>query len=205
MGELFEKSGFGISDNSIENVLNPFNGWRLPTRRDWITIFNDRIGSTVYTSATSSLNNVTFSNVSVSDTSYYQSTISGMLLFPDYLEISGGADIKKGTTSSSLTNTQLNFYLNKGCIFLPCCGHYSPNNFSSMGSYGMYGSSSSNGSLNSEYYHLLQISNSSVITSTAKKDSTGRHCAIILVRDAPLLSRLRSIEKYLYTKNTSIS
>ena len=38
MGALFEKSGFATSDGDIENLLDPLDGWRMPTSAEWTTL-----------------------------------------------------------------------------------------------------------------------------------------------------------------------
>ena len=54
MGQLFEKKNFNSSDGDIDNLLDPFSGWRLPTNTEWAAMTTNtsaRDGSTVNGSA----------------------------------------------------------------------------------------------------------------------------------------------------------
>ena len=127
MGELFEKEGYFIEDDgNIDNLLDPFNGWRLGSVSEWNSIFGEtRSGSTV-----NDVENVHYALIRLTDSR------SGFLVFPDGETISGktllvvdGNTISGGMESdikftSNVTNSELETYLSQGCVFLPTCGFY---------------------------------------------------------------------------------
>lgn len=126
MGELFEKEGYTTSDGDIDNLLDPFDGWRLPTNTELEEIFgveedgqfwSERTGSTV-----NGRSRAFWSDVRVSDVTFPDKTVLGLLLYPDG-EIIAGAEIDNfnGTSMNafSLTKNELNEYISQGCAFLP--------------------------------------------------------------------------------------
>ena len=126
MGELFEKEGYFIEDDgNIDNLLDPFNGWRLGSVSEWHSIFGTtRSGSTV-----NDVENVHYALIKLTNTR------SGFLVFPDGETISGkslrvvdGNSISDGmddiTFTSNVTNSELETYLSQGCVFLPVSGYY---------------------------------------------------------------------------------
>ena len=127
LGELFEKSGFNSGeDGDIENLLDPLDGWRLPTKNEWEMILTTdssiREGSTVNGST-----NKHFALVQLTDSTYsYSSTPYGLLIFPDGLTITGKAlsGMDNNTMTSGITEAELNTYLTAGCVFLPASGYY---------------------------------------------------------------------------------
>ena len=125
MGELFEKSPFTISDGNIDNLLNPFDGWRIPTTDEWNMLITDdptvRPGSTVN---------------GISNVLHLHGTISGtrmgyILLFPDGKTITGPTfsyynDYQTNNDyRCTLSENEINDYISKGCICLPGIGFYS--------------------------------------------------------------------------------
>lgn len=133
MGELFEKDGFTASDGSIENQLNPLNGWRLPTKAEWDAIFGrtTRTGSEVNGSA-----GKYFARISLLGIGYagISSQTFGILFFPDNEIISGKAFNYDYLTP--MTVLELNAYLEQGCIFLPASGQYEYNGYGYWGGLG---------------------------------------------------------------------
>lgn len=128
MGQLFEKANFSASDGDIENLLNPLDGWRLPTLAEWCTLTTgaspgtSRAGSKVNGSqgakyARIQLTGVTYSSVTNPD---------GLLLFPDKRTITGKAlsGVNNMTKTTGVTTVELDAYLEQGCVFLPDMGEY---------------------------------------------------------------------------------
>lgn len=128
VGNIFETS-FNYSANiDIENVLDPFDGWRLPTYAEWLTITTgtspgiSREGSTVNGNP-----GVKFALVNVTDFTY------ALLLFPDGKTITGAALNDYANTSNSnrssivsnLSYAEVNEYVDQGCAVLAAEGYYS--------------------------------------------------------------------------------
>lgn len=120
MGQLFEKADFNVSDGHIDNLLDPLDGWRLPTKTEWEAITTNtsaREGSTVNGSINKHYALIQLIGVSFSVYSY----INGLLIFPDGKTIIGkplsGAD--NNTQTTGVTESELNVYLSQGCVFLP--------------------------------------------------------------------------------------
>ena len=130
LGKIFEKTNFTKADGDIDNLLNPLNGWRLPTRAEWCTLTTGespgtaRTGSTVNGIAGCKFALIRLSGYKV--TNIYGSNIYGLLLFPDgktiYCKQLNG--INNNTINIGITITELNFYLEQGCVFLPSFGMY---------------------------------------------------------------------------------
>ena len=126
MGELFEKTDFSDSDESIENNLDPFGGWRLPTQEEWekvVTNASVREGSTV-----NGTPNAHWAFIRLTGVTFEGSTTPyGLLVFPDGKTITGKTlvgvdDVSNSTTG--VTSAELNAYLEQGCLFLPCASFY---------------------------------------------------------------------------------
>ena len=139
MGELFEKSGFSTSDGDIENILDPLDGWRLPSDSEWEALVGTtRTGSTVNNSS-----NKHYALIQLTGVTYAgSSTPNGLLIFPDGETITGAtlSNMDNSTVNTSITESQLNEYISQGCIFLPAGGHYS-GSWSSGGDGVFYGGS----------------------------------------------------------------
>lgn len=145
MGELFEKSGFSSSDGSIENTLNPLDGWRLPTRAEWCTLTTgaspgtSRAGSTVNGNSGAKYALIQLTGVAHASSP----TPIGLLLFPDGKTITGKtlSGINNTTQTTGVTASELNAYLEQGCVFLPEGGYCYVGDWDYGGSYGSYWSS----------------------------------------------------------------
>lgn len=124
MGQLFEKADFSTSDGDIDNLLDPFDGWRLPSKTELENIFigSSRDGSTVNGNTNKHFAFIQLTGVTHADSD----TPNGLLLFPDGETIVGKSlsvmdDLTKTT---DVTLEELNIYLNQGCVFLPASGFY---------------------------------------------------------------------------------
>ena len=160
MGALFEKTGFTTTDGSIDNSLDPLDGWRLPTYSEWISILGTtRAGSTVNNSSSKH-----FALIQLSG-----GTTTGLLVFPDSEIITGTtlANMDNSTLNTGITSEQLGVYLDQGCMFLPSSGYYdgtwhtgdvylSSTEYSTTNAY----TSSGNSSKSSVYYPVWLIKNS---------------------------------------------
>lgn len=123
MGQLFEDSVFSTSNGNIENMLDPFDGWRLPTDIEWATIIGlTRSGATV-----NNTTNKHYAMIELTGVTYAgSSTPQGILLFPDNETITGETltNMDNSTVNTGITSAQLNTYINQGCVFLPFGGYY---------------------------------------------------------------------------------
>lgn len=123
MGQLFEDAGFSTSYGNIENMIDPFDDWRLPTDTEWTTIIGlTRSGATVNNTA-----NKHYAVIELTGITYAgSSTPQGILLFPDDETITGETltYMDNSSVNTGITSSQLNTYLNQGCVFLPFGGYY---------------------------------------------------------------------------------
>ena len=118
LGQLFESSVFSTSDGDIEKVLDPLDGWRVPTNAEWASILGTtRSGSTV-----NGASNKHYAMIQLAD-------VSGLLIFPDGETITGVelSYMDNTTSNTGITESQLDNYLSQGCIFLPGSGYYNGN------------------------------------------------------------------------------
>ena len=145
MGALFEKDGFTWEDAAIDNYLDPFSGWRLATVNEWEAVTSDahsfthRDGSTV-----NGVSGARYAYLELEGVTHSgNSTPSGVLLFPDGKTITGKVldGINDNTKTTGVTETELNAYLARGCVFLPMSGYGYYDSFYEGGSYGDYWSS----------------------------------------------------------------
>ena len=123
MGKLFESSGFSTSSGSIENVIDPLDGWRLPTHSEWASIAGtSRVGSTVNGSANKHYAIIELTGISHAGRTWPR----GLLLFPDGKAITGKAlsNMDNTTINYDMTAAELDVYLRQGCAFLPYSGRY---------------------------------------------------------------------------------
>lgn len=160
MGELFESSGYNYSldsDNKIDNLLDPFDDWRLPTKDEWMQVLGinngqKRSGSTVNQTAGAFWAWIQLKNVAFGGTN----NSKGLLIFPDGKTITGkalagvnimsetyeedGEEYEREICTKNVVLSELNEYLDQGCVFLPACGHYdcSANNWRHIGAEGHY-------------------------------------------------------------------
>ena len=128
MGQLFMKADYTDyygEYEDIQNLLNPFSGWRLPTSEECNKIIGitSRAGSTVNDEP-----GIHYAHIELSDITYTMFDhveVQGLLLFPDNTIIVGatlvgGTDFYDSTTQ--LTSNELNTYISQGCVFLPAFG-----------------------------------------------------------------------------------
>ena len=170
LGQLFESSVFSTSDGDIDKVLDPLDGWRVPTNAEWASIFGTtRSGSTVNGSS-----NKHYAMIQLADA-------SGLLVFPDGETITGAAlsNMDNTTSNTGITAAQLNNYLSQGCIFLPGCGYYD-SSLQTWGNENHYWSSIENDS--STGYDLCF--GSSAILSDDNKDKETYYFPVYLVKGA---------------------
>ena len=168
LGQLFESSVFSTSDGDIEKVLDPLNGWRIPTNAEWASILGTtRSGSTVNGSSDKHYAMIEITGV------------SGLLIFPDGETITGVAlsNMDNTTANTGITESQLDNYLSQGCIFLSGSGYYNGtwNN-------GHYYWSSTENDLSTGYD--LHFEPSNPISSVDTKNKGTYYFPIYLVKDA---------------------
>ena len=131
MGRLFEKAEFSMDDGDIENLLNPLDGWRLPTETELESILGTQVGGIYsFSRAGSTVNGEAgkhWALVQLEGVSYAgTSTPNGLLIFPDGKTITGRAldEMDNTTQTTGMTNAELDAYLAQGCAFLPADGYY---------------------------------------------------------------------------------
>ena len=97
------------------------DGWRLPTKQE----FDDIIKHKRHGCKVNNIENARYALIQLTGVNYSDSNNpNGVLLFPDDSVIHGKKldDINKVTQNNSLTESELNEYLNQGCVFLPASG-----------------------------------------------------------------------------------
>lgn len=130
LGMYFDsaRDGFSIEYQFIDNCggrvfYGPFRDWRLPTDRDWAVILGTgRQGAVV-----SGERHVCHITVIVTGIRYAgMKDPLGLLLFPDGLEMEGRhlMMVNKHPVTYEMTPEDLDYYLDKGCVFLPASGQY---------------------------------------------------------------------------------
>ena len=187
LGELFESSIFSTSDGSIDNELDPLGGWRLPTSSEWSSI----IGTTRSGATVNNTSGQHYAVLQLTGVSYAgSSTPTGILLFPDDTTITGTtlANTDSSTPNTGITSSQLDEYLNQGCVFLPAGGYYS----SSWSSNGEYWSSSEYDTTDGNFFAFA----GNTISNTDKEDYLPVH----LVRDTADIA-VTSLKKWSYNGN----
>ncbi len=149
MGALFEKADFtNDDDGDIENLLDPLDGWRLPTQAESVKLVTtssaEREGSTVNGRANTHWNLVNVTGISYAG----ETSILGLILFPDGITITGAsmdhpdAIDDEDYDYSDITSSELDAYLEQGCAFLPAGGYHDSNSYwGNLGSEGYYRSS----------------------------------------------------------------
>jgi len=192
MGELFEKEGYTLEDGSIDNLLDPFDGWRLPTQAEWATLTTgdypgtSREGSTVNGVSGAKFAILQLSGVTHSD----YSSPYGLLFFPDGKTITGMAlsginDMLEKT--AGVSELALGTYLDQGCVFLPMSGEHVNDNFYNGGNRVYYWSSTKFGSGTSYGGIFLMLYGSDngcdlTFQNYEQVSSQFRHCSVWLVR-----------------------
>lgn len=174
MGQLFTSNeNFSESSGNINGYYN--NMWKLPSAEDWETIIGtSRDGSTV-----NGLENKHYAFIRLTNTLYEgETTIFGLLLFPDY-EVINGTSLSTidAMNFTALTETQLDEYINQGCVFLPYSGRYGGSWYAG----GMNGSYLSSTQSNSTSAKVLILSNNAS-TNAVNLSKTAAYTQIRLVR-----------------------
>ena len=179
LGQLFESSVFSTSDGDIEKVLDPLNGWRVPTNAEWASILGTtRSGSTVNGSS-----NKHYAMIQLADVTHANSsTPSGLLIFPDGETITGVAlsNMDNTTSNTGITESQLNDYLSQGCIFLPGSGYYDDSQQTWNNAYYYWSSTENNSSTGYDLY----FEPSNTISSVDNKNKEAYYFPVYLVKDA---------------------
>ena len=125
MGKLFEKSDYNSSvDGSIDNLLDPLDGWRLPTYEEWEKIIASNSGDKRRGSTVNGHSGSYWSPIKISDVAFGGANKPfGYLFFPDGKTLAGkellGYNVILDFDSytyytTSLTQSELNVYLDKG-------------------------------------------------------------------------------------------
>ena len=167
LGRLFESSVFTTSDGDIEKLLDPLDGWRVPTNAEWASI----IGTTRSGSTVNGASNKHYAMIQLSGVTHAgSSTPLGLLVFPDGETITGVAlsYMDNSTSNTGITEEQLDDYLKQGCIFLPGSGFYED----SWGNGLYYWSSTENSSSTGN------------VSSGDNKDKKTCYLPVYLVKDA---------------------
>lgn len=154
------------------------DNWRMPTKDEWDAIlFGPRAGSTVNGNGGSRYAIVQLTGV----THAGKSTPVGLLLFPDGLTITGKAlsGINNTTCTTGVTGSELDAYLNQGCVFLPAFGCYYYGWYNA-GAYGNYWSSTESSSTNG---YNLRFGSSS-INPSSNDDKASYYFPCRLIRES---------------------
>ena len=163
MGQLFEKPGFTTSDGDIENLLDPLDGWRMPTQAEWSTLTTGASPGTTRTGSKVNGNDGSkYALIKLSGATHATaSDPNGLLLFPDGKTITGKtlSGINNTTQTTGVTLAELQGYLDQGCAFLPASGYYSDGvSWYYAGSFGRCWSATENDA-SSGYYLYFHSSN----------------------------------------------
>ena len=133
VGQFFDADGESFSamsgdiDNTIKISYGGYDDWRVPTLDELCTFTTgdspgtSRTGSMVNGNAGSKFAIIQLTGV----THAGSSTPAGLLLFPDGNTITGKvlSSINNGTScTTGVTGSELQAYLNQGCVFLPASG-----------------------------------------------------------------------------------
>ena len=179
LGQLFESSVFSTSDGDIEKVLDPLDGWRVPTNAEWASILGTtRSGSTVNGSS-----NKHYAMIQLEGVAHANSSMpSGLLIFPDGETITGVAlsNMDNATSNTGIAASELDGYLGQGCLFLPGSGHYDGSQ-QTWGDEHHYWSSTEN---NSSTGYDLHFAPSNTISPVDGKDKESYYFPVYLVKDA---------------------
>ena len=131
LGKYFDsrKESFNMDSGNIDNLgghirYAGYDDWRLPSVNDWKSIVGIyRPGAVV-----NGMKHACFAMVMLRDYAYLgMSSCTGLLLFPDNVELSGKRLFEINTTrvTHDFKESDLDDYLSKGCVFLPMAGYYS--------------------------------------------------------------------------------
>ena len=126
-------------------------GWRTLTKDEWTYLFSTRTsGGTVFGTASARYAHATI-NTDVSG------GVNGIILFPDGVDIAASEVTTAGTVNiasswgTKCTSAQWTALADKGCVFLPAAGYRDVTTVSSVGTIGLYWSSSPYTSVPSAY------------------------------------------------------
>ena len=137
-GSSYSLSSGDIDNNGVTVSYNGQDGWRLPTKAEWLTLTTgaspgtSRPGSTV-----NGATGAKYAIIRVSDFSVGGQNAVCLLLFPDNKTITGAAlsSINTATLAGTFTTPQINAYLGQGCAVL-FNGYYSGSSWAySFGAY----------------------------------------------------------------------
>ena len=164
LGQYFDADGasFSTSSRSIDNTnkisYNGYNDWRVPTRPEWLTITTGASPGTSRTGSTvNGTSGVKYAFLQLTGVTHAgNSTPCGLLLFPDDRVISGKTlkYTNNNGFTSSVTGSELQNYLDQGCVFLPFSG-INTDAWYYPGTYGYYWSATY--SITSDAYHLYML------------------------------------------------
>ena len=126
----------------ISNGGNTANcGWRTLTKDEWTYLFSTRTsGGTVFGTASA---RYAYAEINTDGT-----PTKGIILFPDGVDIVASEVTTAGTVNiasswgTKCTSAQWTALADKGCVFLPAAGYRSGTSVSSVGTVGLYWSSS---------------------------------------------------------------
>ena len=189
IGQYFDSRGYSFNSNSgaIDNGGNKIsydghNDWRLPTQSEWNSIMSAsaRPGANV-----NGANGKHWAFVILPGV-YFQSggsTPQGVLFFPDHGFISGKELTSlDGYSKNTLTEAELNVYLEQGCVFLPASGAYSGGSWTSAGTIGHYMSNSVNSTM-FQSFDVYCTDYSCTMTTSAGIMKTDSYIPVRLVRN----------------------
>ena len=189
LGSFFDSDGnsFSTASGAIDNAhklsYGGYSTWRVPTRAEWasITTGTTRSGSSVNGTASCRYAVIELTGVTHAKNTYPV----GLLLIPDDLTLTGMGRTFNWNTGSTTGNTgvtlsELQAYLDQGCVFLPASGQYKNGGsvWSQAGYSGMYWSANHSSSSNG---YILQFSGSAVSANADLPRSTS-YLPVRLVR-----------------------
>ena len=181
MGALFESAGFSKNDGDIENLLDPLDGWRLPTLSELQMLFTDdesvRPGSSVWSDY--------IMDYCIAHWVPVGGDIEeGVIIFPDGETFENGYglfgelfDNEEGF--ESLTSSNLASLIEDGCIYIPSKS-YIPD----YGGWIEFGNgywSSTSDYKHESYLFLFEPSSPSCMITT--KDKEENYFSVRLVRE----------------------
>ena len=188
LGQYFDADGnsFSTSSGDIDNTNKISYGghddWRMPTRVELgtfvgLSVGKSRVGATVNGNSGSKYALIQLTGA----THAGNSTVAGLLLFPDNATIvgktlSGINDYNSLTTD--VTISELNVYLDAGCAFIPSSGAYP--GWWSLSGYGTYWWSTTNRNNNTGY--TLSFSSAGQLGVDTETNKTSLYCPVRLVR-----------------------
>ena len=182
LGQYFDSRGnsFSTSSGSIDNNGNKIscvghNDWRLPTFSDWnIIIGTSRAGSSVNGNSGSRYAIIQLEGINHAGSN----TPIGLLLFPDSKTITGKtlSGINNTTCTTGVTGSELNNYLDQGCVFIPASGCFLDGHSDYGGNTGFYWSTYQSG-----WAYTLKF-NSSLVQADYTISMTQPHMPARLVR-----------------------